>query len=146
MVKGQMIKQRDTIDVPKVDYRALQALNYSMIKLFDTDPVKFFEQYKLGKPKKDKKEVSMIIGDLVDFYLLDCKGKEEEFDDRFEEKFALFQGVKGSGQVFTLADKLFKITQEDTDESGVIKTSFDARFTKAFEQCQAEQLYKKKTE
>ena len=146
MVKGQAIKQRDTIDVPKVNYRELAALNVSMIKLFDTDPVKFFEQYKLGRKKEDSKGLSLVIGDLVDFYLLDCGGIEEEFDERFEEKFALFQGVKGSGQVFTLADELFKLTKEDTDDNGVTKSSFDARFTKAFEKCQAANLYKKKTE
>jgi hypothetical protein len=146
MIRGDVIQPVDLIQKSNINYRQIGGLNYSMISLFDSDPVKFYEQFKLGKPKKDKKGVSIVIGDIVDFYLLDCKGDEEEFTNRFDEKFALFNSVKGSGQVFTLADTLFEITQEYTNEKGEVTIEFDTRFSEAVKKVQADKLYKGKTE
>ena len=114
----------------ETDYRKIKALNQSMIKLFDTDPVKFFEQFKMGKKIKDKKSTALQLGDLVDFYILECQGDEEEFERRLDEKFSLFQGKKTTAQVFTLADTLFDVTLENMD-GDEIKVSFSARFTEA---------------
>lgn len=146
MIKGNVAKERDTILRPNVNYRKLSALNASMLKLFDSDPVKFFEQFKMGKKRKDNKSPSVIMGDIVDFYLLDCKGNEEEFDERFEEKFSLFEGVRGSGQVFHLADELFEITQQYVNDEGEVTVSFDTRFTEAFNKVKAAGKYSGKTE
>lgn len=147
MVKGEVIKQRDLIVKPTLNYRQLDALNCSMIKLFDSDPVKFFEIYKLGKPKEDKKTTSLIIGDIVDFYLLDCKADEDIFNHRFDEKFALSEDKIGGGQVFYLAKVLFEVTRDymnpDTREIGV---SFDTRFTEAVKIIQGQGYYKGKNE
>lgn len=132
MIRGKAMKEMNTIVKPDVNYRALSALNCSMIKLFDSDPVKFFEQFKLGKKREDKSTVSTTIGDIVDFYLLDCKGDEDEFDHRFDEKYVLMEGTKGAGQVFLLADILFKISMDDMNDEGEITTSFETRFSEAF--------------
>lgn len=147
MVKGEVIKHRDLILKPVFNYRKLDALNCSMIKLFDSDPVKFFEIYKLGKPKEDKKTTSLIIGDLVDFYLLDCKGDEDEFNHKFDEKFALSEDKIGSGQVFYLAKVLFEISCGYMNpETREISVSFDTRFTEATKLVQSQGYYKGKTE
>ena len=146
MIKGNVIKERDTIIRPTVNYRQLPALNCSMIKLFDTDPVKFFEQFKMGKKRKETKSTSTAIGDIVDFYLLDCRGNEQEFDDRFDEKFSLFEEVKGTGQVYYLADELFEITQKYVNDEGEITVSFETRFTEAFNKIKAAGKYSGKTE
>jgi len=145
MIKGKA-KQR-TGETPTVNYRKLDALNQSMIKLFDSDPVKFFEEFKLGKRRDDdKKSTSLIIGDLVDFYLLSCRGDDDEFHNRFDEKFALMKGDKGSGQVFLLADTILELTKRDTDpDSGKVKTSFETRFSEAVQRVQADGKYKGKT-
>lgn len=146
MIKGKPVKDK-VFDIPKVSYRKLDALNQTMIKLFDSDPVRFFEEFKLGKTRKIKKTPSLAIGDMVDFYLLACKGDEEEFHNRFDEKFALYSGNKGSGQVFLLADCLFELTERDTDEeTGKVKTSFDTRFTEAVVRLQNDGKYKGKPE
>ena len=145
MIRGEVIKEMYSIQRTDVDYRALGALNSSMVKLFDSDPVKFYEQFKLGKKRKEKATISTTIGDIVDFYLLDCKGDETEFDGRWDEKFVLFSGAK-SGQVFTLADELFEITKDSMDEKGEIGVSFSTRFTEAFQRVQNMGLYKKKSE
>jgi len=146
MIKGIAIKERDIILRPEVNYREITALNCSMVKLFDTDPVKFFEQYKLGKKTERKKTTSLIIGDIADFYLLDCKGDENEFDIRHDEKFALFDGVKGSGQVFALADILFDVTKEYANDKNEITVAFDTRFSEAFQKVQLIGKYNGKTE
>lgn len=145
MIKGKPLKQR--IDVPSVNYRKLDALNQTMIKLFDTDPIRFFDEFKLGKARKVKKTPSLAIGDMVDFYLLACRGDEDEFHNRFDERFALFAGDKGSGQVFVLADYLFELTERDRDdETGKVKGSFESRFSEAVVKVQADGKYKGKTE
>lgn len=136
MVKGQLIQRKDPVQKPNVIYRQIDALNASMVRMFDTDPVKFYEIFKLGKKKKDLKSTAIIIGDLVDFYLLDCKGDESQFDQRFDERFALYENSKGSGQVFVLADKLFEITQEHVDETGEVVVDFSTRFTEALQRVQ----------
>jgi len=144
MIKGKTVKEK-VVDV-QVNYRKLDALNQSMIKLFDTDPVKFYEEFKLGKKRKDNKSISLVIGDMVDFYLLACRGDEDTFHNRFDEKFALYSGSKGTGQVFILADKLFELTQRDTDEdTGKVKTKFETRFMEACSIVQTEGKYKGKT-
>ncbi len=147
MIKGNSMGEKPQITRKDINYRQLSSLNCSMIKLFDSDPVKFFEQFKLGRrPKDNGKTISFSIGDLVDFYLLDCRANEDEFNNRFEEKFALYEENKGKGQVFQLADILFDITQKYTDIEGVVTTSFESRFTEAFNKIKEIGRYSGKTE
>ena len=144
MIKGKKVQPRVIVDKPNVNYRKLDALNQSMIKLFDSDPVRFYEEFKLGKRRRDKKNVATTIGDLVDFYLLSCKGDELEFNNRLEEKFVLFEGNKGSGQVFVLADYLFEEAESCMNDKGEITCSFDTMFTVAFNRVQADGKYRGK--
>lgn len=146
MIKGKATVQRDTIHRPTVNYRELDALNVSMIKIFDTDPVKFFEQFKKGKKRKGVKNTSTIIGDLVDFYILDCKGDELEFEKRLDEKFALFEDNKGTGQAFLLADEIFEIAKENINENGEVTLPFDTMFSEAVKKIQAAGKYSNKSE
>lgn len=125
MIKGKQIQPRLIIDKPSVNYRKLDALNQSMLKVFDSEPIRFYEEYKLGKKRRQKKNVGMIIGDLVDFYLLECKGDELEFMNRLEEKFVLFEGNKGSGQVFILADYIFEEAENCLDDKGEVTCNFN---------------------
>jgi hypothetical protein len=87
----------------------------------------------------------MDIGNLVDFFILECRGDEEDFENRFDEQFALLEGSKGSGQVFDLADKLFDITMQSLNEKNEITSSFSTRFDAAFAMMQAADKYKGKT-
>lgn len=145
MIKGKVQEQRVCIDKPSINYRKIDALNQTMLKVFDSDPVRFFEEFKLGKKRKDKKSLAIQVGDLVDFFVLQCRGDEHEFNNRFDERFCLFSGSKGSAQVFVLADYLFEITENCTNERGVVSVSFEERFKEALAKCQQEGLYKGKT-
>lgn len=146
MIKGQQMKEKPNIIRSDVKYRDLPSLNCSMLKLFDSDPVRFFEQFKMGKKIKEKKTASLSIGDIVDFYILDCRGNEEEFDNRFDEKFCLYEEARGTAQVYQLADELFQITQKHVNDKGEVTTSFATRFTEAFNRMQAAGKYSGKTE
>lgn len=142
MIKGKQLTERPALERSEVNYRKLEALNQSMLKVFDENPVQFYNEFKLGKKRKQKVNNSLIIGDLVDFFLLECGGMDEEFESRFDEKFALFQGSKGSGQVFLLADYLFEETENCTNEKGEITCSFMERFKIAYSRVRAEDKYK----
>lgn len=143
MIQGSVIKQRDTIIKPYVFYRDIKALNCSMIKLFDSNPVKFYEAFKLGKKKDEAKSVALIIGDIVDFYILDCKGSESEFDNKFDEKFSLYKGDDVKGQVKVLADELYKITMRYTVDNKVT-VDFDVLFDEAIQEVKNQGKYTNK--
>lgn len=148
MVKGQLLQQkRDVLLKPQVNYRKLDALNCSMIKLFDSDPVRFFEQFKLGKDRKENRGVSIAIGDIVDFYLLDCGGDENTFNNRFDEKFALNNLPTDSKQVYELARVVFELTVADMDPvTKEISSTFEERFSNACDIVQRQGSYKGKKE
>jgi hypothetical protein len=57
----------------------------------------------------------------------------------------LFDGNKGTGQAFLLADYIFQETLNSTNDSGIVTTSFVTRFTDAFTRIQGEGKYSKKT-
>lgn len=140
----QMVVARD---LPSLSYRELPHLNQSMVKLFSENPVEFVRQHKLGyRPRDRKTSVSMIIGDIVDFYILECQGDESVFDHTHHQKFVLFEGEKGSGQAFVLADELFEVAKECVTEDGKVGCSFDEMFSEAFLRVQAKDKYKGKSE
>lgn len=144
MIKGKQIQPKAFVDKKEMNYRKLDALNQSMLKTFDSDPVKFYNEFKLGKKARDKKNTALMLGDLVDFYVLECKGDESVFNERFDEKFALYHGSKGTGQVFELADALFEETENCINERGEITLSFQTRFNAAMAKVRNDGKYKKK--
>lgn len=146
MIKGKSTtSKRESVPECQVEYRKIDALNVSSIKCYDTDPVKFYKEFILKQRRKDSKSTSLIIGDLADFYLLDCKGDDAEFENRFHDKFALYEGVKGTGQVFTLCDKLYEITEQSLNSKGEVVISFEDRFKDAYSYMISQGFYKGKT-
>lgn len=133
------------MQIVKPTYRSLEGLNQSMLKIFDSDPIKFYREFVLKEIKEDNSSPAMLLGDLVDFYLLECRGNSVEFDSRFDEKYVLFNGNRSSSQVFDLADELFKVTKLNMTEEGEIVTQFETRFKEAFVNIQANGKYKGKT-
>lgn len=130
------------------DYRnEIKGLNQSMLKVYRDDPMDFYFQYVMGEKKKPKDSWSILVGDVLDFIMLECRGNIEEFQQRFTEQFALFEGVKSSAQVFVLADTLFDITKRDV-VGDTVCTEFTCRFKEALETVQSDTkkpLYKGKT-
>ena len=142
MIKGkkfELIKNKSLI------YKDIDALNQSMIKLFDSDPIKFFNEYKMGKARSEKINTSLIIGSIVDFYLLECDGDKSILESRLNEKFILFEGNKGSGQVFLLVDYLIEETKKCMDEKGEINCDFETRINDAIKRIQSEGKYRGKS-
>jgi hypothetical protein len=142
-IGGQLKELR--IIKPEVNYRKLQALNCSMLKVWDENPTLFFEQFKLGKKKERPPTASTIVGDIAHFFALDCRGSDAEFEQTMHKKFAQFLGEKGSGQVFTLCDILFDVTKEHLDENNVCTLELADRFEIAYSRIKALDKYKNKT-
>lgn len=128
-----------------VNYRKIDKLSASGIKLFDKDRMQFYKEFVLKEKRKEKNTESIIIGNLVDFALSDCNGDWEQFEQRFDEKFVLLSDKKGSGQMYELVDELFNITLKLTDEEGNCNMSFLDRFTEAFNIVQRKDKFKGKT-
>lgn len=138
------IAKPNTVKFNVDNYHKIEALSGSLIKLFDTDRMKFYTEVVLKQKRTEKLSDSMIIGSLIDFILTDCKGDFEEFTKRFDEKFTLLSIKPGTGQLFLLADLLFEYTQRDMDETGEITTEFLNRFKEAFEKLQSQEKFKGK--
>lgn len=58
----------------------------------------------------------------------------------------MFNGVKGSGQVFILADYLFEETENCVNEAGEMTCSFETRFAEAVRRVKGDDKYKGKTD
>lgn len=137
-----VLKKKTQYEQQETNYRKMEGLNYSSIKLYDKDPARFYEEYVLGnKDDEGAKSFPLIMGDLCDFYLLDCHMNEQEFDQRLDEKFAMMEGEKSSAQVFTLTDEIFKIYR--TCEEGTFV--FSDAIIQAFDCVQKDGKYKNKT-
>lgn len=130
---------------PETEYRKISGLNQSQLKIFDDDPMIFFSTFILGQPKKEKESNALIVGSIVDYFLLDCGGDEQLFEQRMGEKFALFDGVKSSAQAFELADVVFELIMNSRDEDGVVQRGFGDAFVEAFGIVQGRDKYKGKT-
>lgn len=128
-----------------ISYRDIKALNYSMVKKFEENPIEFFQEFILGLTKDEKESVATTLGSLVDFILLDCGRDERVFEQKMEEKFVLFDGVRTTAQAFDLADEVYKIIINNTDEEGTATISFEDAFREGFILIQEKGKYKGKT-
>lgn len=140
-------EQKSNIKVEQIttDYRANGRINQSLLKAFDKSRKDFYRQYVLKESKEEKTSYSMLLGSIVDFIVLECGADFQEFEQRLEEKFYLYDGVRGDGQMFDLVDMLFNITLRDRTEDGVSTSDFSARFSEAFDIIQAQGKFKGKT-
>lgn len=132
------------MQINKSEYRKINKLSASDIKLFNENRYKFYVTKVLGERQEDLTSPAIVLGTLVDFILSDCRGSLDEFDRRFDEKFKLLSIKKGSGQMFLLVDELFKFTLRDMDEEENITSSFSTRFEEAFDKMQTQDKFKGK--
>lgn len=143
MVKGTL--DRAPIEQSKINYRECGALNQSLLKTYSKNPKQFYREFVLKEKRKEKDTFSTLLGSLGDFIILKCNGEEEQIDEKFDGAFVLYEGTKGSGQGFLLADYIWEYTERDMNEDGSVSTSFLSRFSEAFNRIQVEGKYSKKT-
>jgi len=133
------------MQVATQNYRKIDALSASDIKLFDKNRFDFYRYKVLGEKRKDRASDSITLGSIIDFALSDCLGNWNEFEAKFDEKFILLSIKKGTGQMFQLADLIYEYTIRDTDAEGNVSGEFTDRFEQAFVKLQAEDKFKGKT-
>jgi hypothetical protein len=126
------------------NYRKLEGLSASNIKLFAKDRIAFYKEVVLKEKRKEKTSDALSLGTMIDFCLSDCLGSWQEFEQRFDEKFILLSVKKGSGQMFLLSDLLYEYTLRDMDEEENITSSFSERFEEAFLKLQEQDKFKGK--
>lgn len=141
--KGDVIL-RKPIETPQVQYRKLDALNYSSIVKFEKSPVQFFEEFILGNKPDDEDTPATLLGNIVDDVILTHQGDVEEFEQNFDERYALYDGEPSTAQAFVLAEELYRITNHSIID-GHITREFPETFQEAFETLQAQGKYKGKT-
>lgn len=135
----------NTAGLTQTGYRAITAMNASSIKLFEKDRSRFYKEVVLGEKSVNKESDSIILGNIVDFCLSDCNGNWELFESRMNEKFFLMPVKRGSGQMFDLADELYRLTLQRTDEDGnVVMDNFTDLLNEAFVTIQSQDKFKGK--
>lgn len=137
-------KKREYVKTER-EYRKIKGLNQSMLKTFDSDPMKFYREFILGEPRDDDDSWATGVGSLFDFYVLECHSDEQEFEQNLDDKFGRLSVIRTTAQAFDLADVLLESTKRDMDENGTVNGSFEDRFKEAFLVVQGWGKYKKKT-
>lgn len=145
ILKGELKKETPRVESASIDYRSYNALNQSMIKTYLSNPKRFYEEFVLKKKRKEKDTASLLLGSLMDCILVKHRARYEDFERNFEEDFSLFDGIKGSGQAFVLAEEIWNLSQDDLNEDNTFNTNFMDRFERAFAKVQADGKYSKKT-
>lgn len=109
MVTGTRAQERE--------YRQLDALSQSMIKEFSDDRKKFHKKYILGEPVKEKPEQTVKMGNLADCLYLT--------PNQFEERFAMSICTDvPTGLMLKFVEALARLTEEATDEEGIMREQF----------------------
>ncbi len=128
----QPIVSKDTRDYRK----EIEGLNQSMLKKFRDNPLDFFYEFVLKDRKpKEKDSWSILVGDVLDFIMLECQGDFQVFEQNFSLRYAIFGGIKSDKQVFLLADALYDESILDVVD-GVICSEFSCRFERALDKIQ----------
>lgn len=122
------------VTLPQSDitnYREIDRLSYSALKMFLNDRKKFKaihidkDEEAIKKEKDDMLKSDFVrMGNIVDVILTDS--------DNFYNYFIITKENKPSGQMLTLVDFLYKFTLEDTKDN-VVTSTFEQRFERAYE-------------
>jgi len=104
-------------------YRAIKdRLSYSSIKTFDTDRRKFYQEYVLGEPRREKETIATIMGSMVHLLL--------SLPQSFDEKFHIASAPEPTGQMLELCEALYSRALKSISD-GVQKDKFETLFTDA---------------
>ena len=106
------------------EYWNFKALNYSSIKTFETNQMKFYKEFILGQRKPPDNSYSLVMGGLIDVLLLN--------DDKFDEKYKVASCPKPTGQFGEFIDELYLVTLQYLDENNIVTESLKHRIELAF--------------
>ena len=74
------------------EYRKINRLSYSSLKLYNQSPLKYYKKYILREVEKDKTQ-TFLIGNIVDVMMTDI--------DNFDDYFVISKAVVPTGQLYT---------------------------------------------
>lgn len=105
------------------DYRKIDRLSYSALKIYDNDRKKFYKKYILGQEDDDSDSDAARLGTIVDIIMTD--------PDNFDDYFVISSAEKPSGQLLKFVTFLFDITLKET-KNGVVQSDMIDRMQKAY--------------
>lgn len=110
--------------ITEKEYRKMERLSYSSVKLYDNDRRRFYTEFVLGERKIEKKSPSLIIGSLVHCLLAG--------GETYREKFHEAQCKPPVGQMLELCEELFTRSLKSMNSDGIQQDSFSVIFSDAF--------------
>ena len=112
MVTGEINKQKSV-----VEYRALDLLSASDLRLFNTDRKKFFKQHILGEKREEEYNKAILIGSLVHCLLLE----PQNFDSKY--MLSICEKTPG-GMMLDFVESLYKHSVASMDEKYNVGVEF----------------------
>jgi len=107
-------------------YREVFLDSSSSLKDFSLDRRKYYKRYILNEDVRDKDSQAIIIGNMVETLLLE----PEKFDDRFHMSACV---KPPSGLMLKFVEALYDLTEEATNENGVVTRDMDDLMREAYE-------------
>lgn len=123
MTNGIVGKTKQT----ETQYFEMPLDSYSTLKLFATSRYKFYKKFVEKDPEYqvDEENEAMNLGSLVDVLIT---GSEKDYHDKFD----VISIKRGGGQLWDVADKLWKLTQLCVGEEGEVMREFTDMAQEAF--------------
>lgn len=106
-------------------YRTIESLSQSDIKLFAENRRKFYKKYILKENVEEETSKAMVMGNLIDCLLL----TPEDFDNKFIMSTC---SEIPTAKMLDFCDNLYKVSMEDVAEDGTITTDFMDRAQRAY--------------
>jgi len=123
MIEGNKIGKEKS----EAEYRAIEMLSSSDLRLFNTDRKKFYKHFVLGEKKEEEYSKALTIGSVVHCLLLE----PQEFDNKF--LLATCETPPG-GMLLTFVESLYKHSVVNMNEDGSIKANFSDLVQTAYEE------------
>ncbi len=110
MIEGEKIRQ----EISEQDYRNIQMLSSSDLRLFNTDRKKFYKEKILLEPKIEEYNRSLMIGNLVHLFLL----RPQDFDNTYLMSTC---SNPPTGMVLAFTESLYRHSVANMEEDGSIR-------------------------
>lgn len=112
MITGELVKEKS-----EKEYRLVDLLSASDLRLFNTDRKKFWKEKVLGEKREEEYNKSILLGSVAHCLLLD--------PHKFDEKYIMSTcETPPTGMVLTFTESLYRQTIGAMDEEGRIGMDF----------------------
>lgn len=123
MIEGNKIEKEKS----EQEYRAIEMLSSSDLRLFNTDRKRFYKEKVLREPRVEEYSKSLLVGSIVHCLLLE----PQEFDNKF--LLSTCETPPG-GMLLTFVESLYRHSVTTMNEEGVVEAEFGNLLQIAYEE------------